>query len=63
MMYLMRVHLDKIDKISPQCWFFYQVIIYYISGIPNELWNQIQNLPLSDVNKQILSAIREGNNI
>lgn len=39
------------------------MIIYYVSGIPTELWNQIQNLPLSDVNKQILSAIREGNNI
>jgi len=60
---MMRVYIEKVEKITPACWFFYQVIIYFIAGIPNELWNQIQNLPLPDTNKQILSNIRTGNNI
>jgi hypothetical protein len=62
-MYLMRTYLQRVDKITPSCWFFYQVIIYFITGIPNELWNQIQNLPLPETNKQILSSIKNGHNI
>jgi hypothetical protein len=47
-MYMMRVYIDKIYKLTPPSWFFYQVIIYFVVGIPNELWNQMVNLPLPD---------------
>jgi len=62
-MFLMRVHVERVDKITPPLWFFYQVIIYFIAGIPAELWKQIEVLPLPDANKQVLSNIRTGNNI
>lgn len=62
MMYLLRTHLEKVDKISPPCWFYYQVLIYFIVGIPNEQWSQIENSPLPDQNKKILASVREGNN-
>ena len=46
MMFLLRVHLEKVEKISPACWFYYQTLIYFIVGIPTEQWGQIQNSPL-----------------
>lgn len=63
LMYMIRVHVEKVDKITPACWFFYQVIIYFIAGLPNDLWNHIENLPLPESHKQILANIRSGNNI
>ena len=63
LMFLMRVHVERIDKISPHLWFFYQVIIYFIAGIPNELWKQIETIALPEPNKLILQNIRQGNNI
>jgi hypothetical protein len=63
LMYLMRVHVEKVEKMTPPCWFFYQILIYFITGIPNTLWNQIQTLPLPEPNKQIFASIRDGDNI
>lgn len=37
----MRVYIFKVDKISQACWFFYQVIIYFVTGIPKEMWSNI----------------------
>lgn len=34
MMYLLRVHVERADKITQPCWLFYQIIIYFIVGIP-----------------------------
>jgi hypothetical protein len=35
---LLNSYLHKIEKISPAIWFYYQVIVYNIVGIPKPLW-------------------------
>lgn len=38
---LLSVHIHKIDQISFSLWFFFQVVIYFIVGIPQEFWGQL----------------------
>jgi hypothetical protein len=55
---LLNSYLHKIEVISPALWFFYQVIVYNIVGIPKPMWENIPNLPLSEKQKQILENIK-----
>ena len=50
------------DKLSPNIWFFYQVVIYFLVGIPKDLWQQIENFNMSQIHKNILLNIRAGRN-
>ena len=61
-MFLLNAHLFKVDKLSPDVWFFYQVVIYFLVGIPKELWAQIDNLPMPEPHKNILKNIRQCRN-
>lgn len=60
---LLNSYLHKIQSISPAIWFYYQVIVYNIVGIPKQLWDNIPNLPISDKQKAILSNIKNSQNI
>jgi hypothetical protein len=60
---LLNSYLHKIEVISPALWFFYQVIVYNIVGIPKPMWENIPNLPLSEKQKQILENIKSSENI
>lgn len=60
---LLNSYLHKIQTISPAIWFYYQVIVYNIVGIPRQLWDNIPNLPITDKQKSILSNIKNSQNI
>lgn len=60
---LLNSYLHKIETISPSIWFYYQVIVYNIVGIPKQLWDNIPNLPISDKQKAILNNIKNSENI
>ena len=55
---LLNSYLHKVQAISPAIWFYYQVIVYNIVGIPKQLWDNIPNLPISDKQKAILNNIK-----
>lgn len=55
---LLNSYLHKIEKISPAIWFYYQVIVYNIVGIPKPLWDHISTLPISEKQKQILNNLK-----
>lgn len=63
LMSLMNTYIFKSPSITQSLWFFFQVIIYFIVGLPQNLWGQIPNLPLSDGQKNILINLRGGNNL
>lgn len=43
-------------------WFYYQVVIYNMVGIPKEMWASLDSLPLSEKQKNILKNIKGGDN-
>lgn len=55
---LLNSYLHKIVTISPAIWFYYQVIVYNIVGIPKQLWDHIPNLPISEKQRSILNNIK-----
>lgn len=59
---LLNSYLHRVQTISPALWFYYQVVIYNITGIPKPLWDQIPNLPLSIQQKAILNNIKNSQN-
>lgn len=61
-MYMMNSYVFKVEKLSPNIWFFYQVIIYFLVGIPNQLWTQLENLQMPAPHKNILLNIRSSRN-
>lgn len=63
LMGLINTYLYKCHTITQKTWFFFQVVVYFIVGLPKNLWSQIPNLPISDNQKTILTNIRSGDNI
>lgn len=61
-MSLINTYLYKCNRITQNTWFFFQVIIYFIVGLPQNLWPQIPTLPISENQKNILINIRTGDN-
>ena len=51
-------YLFKLPKLSGHMWFFYQVIIYNMVGIPKEMWPTLESLPIPDKQKRIMVSIR-----
>lgn len=47
---------------SGPIWFFYQVVVYNIAGIPKEMWASLDKLPIHSRQKNILKNIRVGDN-
>lgn len=41
-------YLFKVPKLSGKMWFFYQVIIYNMVGIPKEMWPTLDSLPIPE---------------
>lgn len=60
---LLNSYLHKIETISSSIWFYYQVIVYNIVGIPKQLWDNIPNLPISEKQKTILNNLKNSENI
>ncbi len=48
---LLNSYLFKCSEIGAELWFFYQVMIYNITGIPKELMAQMEKAPLSEQQK------------
>ena len=63
LMSLMSTYLYKAHQITQNTWFFFQVVIYFIVGLPKNLWPQIPQLPISEHQKNILMNIRTGDNL
>jgi hypothetical protein len=47
---------------SGSIWFFYQVVVYNMVGIPKEMWVSLDKLPLQEKQKSVLRNIRNGDN-
>jgi hypothetical protein len=47
---------------SGSIWFFYQVVVYNMVGIPKEMWVSLDKLPLHEKQKNVLRNIRNGDN-
>jgi hypothetical protein len=60
LMGMMTVYVEKVDEIRTDLWFFYQVLIYFVVGISDKLWDQIKDQPYTEEQKQILSNLKEG---
>ena len=43
---LLNAYLFKVKKMSGPIWFFYQVVVYNLVGIPKEMWAALDKLPL-----------------
>lgn len=47
---------------SGSIWFFYQVVVYNMVGIPKEMWASLDKLPLQEKQRNVLRSIRGGDN-
>lgn len=59
---LLNSYLHRTPTITPALWFYYQIVIYNITGIPQPLWPQIPSLPLTDQQKSILTTLKNSQN-
>ena len=60
---LLNVHLYKIEVMSHPLWFFFQVVIYFLVGIPKEFWTHLETIPMPDKYKKLLINIKDSQNI
>jgi hypothetical protein len=47
---------------SGPIWFYYQVVVYNMVGIPKEMWASLDKLPLQEKQRNVLRSIRTGDN-
>jgi hypothetical protein len=59
---LLNAYLFKAQKMSGNIWFFYQVVVYNMVGIPKEMWASLDKLPLHEKQRAVLRTIRNGDN-
>ena len=59
---LLNAYLFKSQKMSGSIWFYYQVVVYNMVGIPKEMWAALEKLPLQEKQKNVLRSIRNGDN-
>ena len=58
----LNAYLFKVPKLSGPLWFFYQVIIYNLVGIPKDMWANLESLPIPEKQKKIMINIRNSDN-
>lgn len=59
---LLNAFLFKVPRITAQIWFFYQVVVYNMVGIPKPMWASLEQLNLPEKHKQIMMSIRSAEN-
>ena len=59
---LLNAYLYKLRKMSGGIWFYYQVVVYNMVGIPKEMWPALETLPLHEKQRNVLKNIRSGDN-
>lgn len=59
----MNTYIFYCEKMTTELWFYYQVIIYFLVGIPKDLWSQINQDKIPKNHQKVLENIRVGNNI
>lgn len=55
-------YLFKCPKLSGRLWFFYQVVVYNLVGIPKQMWPSLESLPIPEKEKKIMISIRSNEN-
>ena len=56
---LLNVHIYKINQVSFSLWFFFQVVIYFLVGIPQEFWGQLEKTNMPEKYKKLLMNLKE----
>lgn len=59
---LLNAYLFKLRKMSGAVWFYFQVVVYNLVGIPKEMWPALDSLPLPEKQRGLLKNIRAGDN-
>ena len=59
---LLNAYLFKLESLSPQVWFFYQVVVYNMVGIPRQMWEAIEKMPMGEKQRAIMRNVRTGEN-
>lgn len=59
---LLNSYLFKAPQLTAPLWFYWQVIIYNLVGIPKEGWTALDSLALLDSQRKVLKNIKSGNN-
>ena len=57
---LLNAYLFKVECISVQIWFFFQVVVYNLVGIPQEMWGAFEKMKMGENQKKIFKNIRSG---
>ena len=55
---LLNASLFKVPKVSGHIWFFYQVVVYNMVGIPKAMWPNLEQLNMPEKHKHIMTSIR-----
>jgi len=58
----LNAYLFKVPKLSGKMWFFYQVVVYNMVGIPKDMWPTLDSLPIPEKEKRIMTSIRNNEN-
>jgi hypothetical protein len=59
---LLNAYLYKVPKVSGNIWFFYQVVVYNMVGIPKAMWPNLEQLNMPPKHKHIMNSIRSAEN-
>lgn len=59
---LLNAYLFKAEKMGGRIWFFYQVVVYNMVGIPKDMWATLESLPIPEKEKRIMHSIRSNEN-
>ncbi len=58
----MNSYLFKAKQISNYLWFFFDVVVYNMVGIPKEMWESLDSLPFQEKQKAIFRNVKSGGN-
>ncbi len=56
------MYLEKIEEITPPIWFYYQIVIYNLVGLPEQGREQILALPVKQSHKKIFLNLMQADN-
>ena len=60
---VLKAYTHKVTSISEKLLFYYSICIYYVNGIKEEFWANIEGLAIPDINKKALWNLKSGCNI
>ncbi len=55
-------YLQKVPHISDLLWFYYEVVVYNMVGIPESFRTQISTLTISDAQRNIIRSLQSSDN-